>query len=229
MTNSTTPALVALLAISSLATAACGDIALDIALGEDVEGSGDVITTDFDLDGFTRIDVSGDFEVIVDVVAGAATEVTVEVDDNLVEFLDVGVRGTTLDIGWENGRYDATGRPTATVIVSDLRSVEVSGASEVAIAGIDNERIDLVASGASSIEASGSSGQLDLDASGASDVDARRLEADDVRVEASGASSIDLQASGEVTGSASGASDITVWGDAALDVETSGASNISRN
>src|SRR6185295_12759165 len=74
-----------------LGTAACGGTSTT-----SVTGSGSVVSRDIPVSSFSRLEVGRAFDVRVSV--GAAETVTVHVDDNLVEELDVGVSGDTLHV-----------------------------------------------------------------------------------------------------------------------------------
>ncbi len=85
------------------------------------------------------------------------------------------------------------------------------------------------ASGASTVEITGSTGPLDVEASGASTVRLANFTSADTRVNASGASNITVNASGKLTGEASGASSVRYTGSpASVQVDTSGASSVKQ-
>ncbi len=216
-------ALMGIIVVGLLATG-CG-ASLDIDIGGDTkDGSGDPVTTTFEVDDFDRIEASHSFTVDV-VVGSGGPSVEVESDDNLVEDLEVRVSGDTLELGMESGSY----RPTilkAVVVVEDLRFVEASGASGLVVEGVAGSPFDVRASGASTVTVDGEAADVDVEASGASEVDLGDLEAEVVTVDSSGASTVELWATQEVSGDASGASSVVVSGGASVDVDTSGASSV---
>ena len=104
----------------ALLAAGCGSI---------IVGSGELVTREYDFQGFSRLDVSQQFEV--EVTRGATHAVSVTVDDNLVERLRVKLDGDTLRIGLEGATAYQGTTQRATVILPELAGVELSGASQI--------------------------------------------------------------------------------------------------
>ncbi|MCP5025875.1 MAG: DUF2807 domain-containing protein [Actinomycetia bacterium] len=217
------PALIGLIVVALLAVSCGADLDIDIGV-DTIDGSGDLVTTTFDVDEFDRIEVSHAFEADI-IVGPGGPSVEVESDENLVDDLRVMAENGTLEIGIRSGSFRFT-ELRATIVVPDLRSIEASGAASVVVEGVSGDRFTANVSGASSLEVDGSVDELEVDASGASEVDLEGLEAGDVEIDASGASSVEVRASESVTGDASGASSVVVKGDASVDVDTSGASSV---
>ena len=211
-----------------------------------VTGSGVVVTKGLDLSGFDQVEVSGAF--VADVTRGDTYSVVVRVDENLEEHLRVQAAGRTLEVGLapslsilgtatreveitmpELARLELSGATQGTISgfesTADL-SVEVSGASKL---GGDIQAGDarFEVSGASTVDLSGSDGALVLDVSGASTADLSDFAVDDANVEASGAGSATVNATGRLDAEASGASRIQYLGTPTLGrVESSGASTV---
>jgi ABC-type uncharacterized transport system auxiliary subunit len=215
--------------------------------GTVVTGSGRTTTQDYDFSGFTRLQIGSAFEA--NVQAGDSYKVTVTVDDNLVQYLDVRVTGDTLRIGFKpmlsfNFRNTTL---RADVTMPDVEGLELSGATRTRIAGFSNDKkvdvevsgasqlsgdissaeMRIEASGASRAELSGTTGPLDARASGASSLRLQDLKSTDTRVDASGASNITVNPSGKLSGDASGASTVRYVGSpSSVQVNTSGASSV---
>lgn len=195
--------LLPLLALALLMTA-CDDVGL---IGGE-QGSGNLVTEVRDVATFSDIDVGSAVSVNLTVDAAATHSVVVTYDDNLLDNLITRISGDTLIVELE-GSVNLTGGADRSVQVTmpEVASIEVSGAS--------------------SVTATGSTASYRLDASGASQVDLRNLEVVDAEIDVSGASKVDVFATGTVSGSASGASDVTISGKpASVLVDSSGASNV---
>ena len=63
-----------------------------------VRGSGDIVKESRDVDGFDRIVVTGAGTVII--TQGGSESLTIETDDNLMEYIETEVSGNTLEIGF---------------------------------------------------------------------------------------------------------------------------------
>ncbi len=233
------------LALLSLGGVAFAISACDVTIGPGEDGSGVAETVVYEFDDFDQISVGGAFEADITVGDGP-TSIEVTVDDNLVDDLDVEVDDGRLEIGWKQN-INPDVQPTVAISVPNLTAVDISGATEATIVGVDAEVFSLDGSGASDIEAGGDFGQLELDLSGASNLeldgtvdemtadfsgassaDLTEVEAGGVALDLSGASSVQFESVGPVSGEISGASELTVPDGVPLEVETSGASSIKR-
>jgi hypothetical protein len=171
----------------------------------------------------------------------------ITVDDNLVDHLDVSKRGDTLYVGMDNTSLFGDATLRAKITMPTLDGLEASGASKVTATGFrSSARLDLEASGASSIEGEidcgdvqvrvsgassvtldGSGGNGDIGASGASRARLEGFVLQDADVEASGASSATVKVAGRLNAQASGASTILYVGNPQLGrIEQSGASSV---
>jgi len=114
---------------------------------------------------------------------------------------------------------------------ADLR-IQLSGASDFKMETsefLNVDKLDVEISGASDITLRGKAGQLKIDASGASDFKGYDLVTTHCEAEASGASSIQITVSKELSAVASGASSVYYKGEGLIrNIKTSGASSISR-
>ncbi|HEY7705349.1 MAG TPA: head GIN domain-containing protein [Acidimicrobiia bacterium] len=223
------------IAAATLVLAACSELV----------GSGNVVTKEVPVDDFTRLDVSAAFDVTVSV--GETPKLTIRVDDNVEPRLDVGVFGDTLRIGLKSplGALNAT--LEADVVVTSLEEIHGSGAVNLALADtisgdsldvrlsgasdtegeVEVDTLNVELSGASNVDLTGTAGQVTADGSGASDVDLSGLEAEDVVIELSGASSGSVNVTGTLAAGASGASNLRYAGSPEVTrSDTSGASSI---
>jgi len=226
-------------------------IVLDKLAGGDerVTGSGRIVTEDFNIRGFSRLQISNAFQV--EVIRSGSYRVGVRVDDNLREHLRVEKRGETLVIGLEPLRSFNLGGATmeAEIHMPDLRGIEVSGASDVRISGFSSGRdfdaklsgasyldgeitaqdVSIDASGASRIRLRGKAEDLRLDVSGASNLDLGDFPVQDADIELSGASEAEVVLSGTLDIHASGASRLYFGGRPTMGrIDLSGASSIKR-
>lgn len=212
----------AFLLLVALAAAGCN---VSVSFSDDLEGSGTVVVESFDFNEFDEIRIGSTFDV--DVEVGPAASVVVRADDNLIAHLEVELDDGELKLGLDGGLRSGT--LEATVTLPALRSLDISGASEVTIVGIDAADLDLDISGASELTASGRAAALRLDASGASDVALDELNVATARVDISGASDVDLRDAAMVRGELSGASDLTVSDDSDASLDISGVSTLNRS
>jgi hypothetical protein len=191
-----------------------------------VRGSGTLATEERQVSGFDAIEVSGALDVRV--TRAPAFSVKVTADDNIVPLILTEKRGRTLHVRTRGGqRYDARAQePRIAIAMPNVARREASGASTISVSGVDAPSLDIVASGASTVEAAGRAERLVLNVSGASRLRLLDVVARTAEVRASGASSIELQVSDTLTGQISGASSVHYRGQPRVSVESSGASSV---
>lgn len=190
-----------------------------------VRGSGNVITQSRDLSGYHAIEVSNALEV--DVTAQKDFSLAVETDDNLIPLIRTEVSGGVLRISCDK-RVSTSGPIRIRVSAPDINNVEVSGASNVSITGIENPAFGIDVSGASKVKVEGSTSQLKAEASGASKIDAQNLAADNGTISTSGASGANVNVTGSLKADASGASHINYAGTPKdIQKKSSGASSVN--
>ncbi len=212
-------------------------------------GSGDLETRDYEVGEFSAIQAHRALRVNVTVDADAEPSVTVTMDDNLFEFLDIRTAGDTLVLD-ATRNIDASDDAVVEVVTGSLGDIETSGAVSLEVTGsVTGEDLLLEASGASRIRideiaagdvtfnasgasritiADGAAADLEVDASGASSLDLAGVTADGADLDISGASHAEVRVTGDVEGDASGASSVVVHGDpTSVDVGTSGSSSVS--
>jgi len=213
---------------------------------ESFTGSGNVVTQEEAISDFDKVEISHSFEV--DIKQGEAFSVIIRVDDNLVEQLQVEKFGSTLKIGLEPAvSIVSNATLEAEITMPELTGLDLSGASNATISGFKSTKnltvdlsgassivgdigagdISIDLSGSSNANLTGSGGNLTLDASGSSDVDLSDFPVADAEIDASGASTVTVNASGRLDVEASGASNVTYLGEPSMGtIETSGASSV---
>ena len=198
----------------------------------EIKASGTNMTEELPLTGFDRVDAANAFDVTL--TQGDTFSVTLRVDENVHEYLDVHVDSDTLLLKLKdrNGGYSLQGSVTleATIVMPHLRAVTLSGASKGTVSGFEAESLlNVQLSGASSLTGEFASTTTDIQLSGASRM-AGELGAESVTIGASGDSHIEVHGSAQtLTLDLSGASEallytFTISGDG--DVNVSGASRV---
>jgi len=208
-------------------------------------GSGNPVTREFDFTDFDQVNIENAFQGTI--TRGDTYRVSVTVDDNLEQYLQVEQAGGRVTIGFKEPvllrdatlKYEIT-MPALTALnasgasnailrdfaSSDAFAVEASGASRIE-GTITTGDLTATASGASTISLAGQGGALRGNASGASTLDMEEFSAASANVDASGASTISVNTAGRLDASASGASNVRYIGDPQLgNISESGGSNV---
>jgi len=175
------------------------------------QGSGRAAAQTRAVPPFTGLDLTGANNVVVD-VGGTRRSVVVHGDDNLLDRVTTRVRGGRLVIGTTPGSFSTITPMHVTVRVPSLDRLALDGDGNIAAHGIDARRLAVTLSGNGNIEASGSTGTLDVALGGAGTVALRGLAARDARAEISGDGTITLTATRRLTARISGTGSILYGG-----------------
>lgn len=196
----------------------------NFSIGRSVKGSGVAASEVRNVSGFKGVDVGGVFEV--EIIAGNDFEVKVEADENLLQYIRTEVDGGVLKIS-STERIRSHEPLRVRVSAPTIESLEASGVCKVSLTGVKNNELSIGTSGASKVSVAGETSSLTVDVSGASSVEGESLKAENAKVEASGASKVNVFVTGRLVSDASGASKIGYTGNpASVEKSTSGASKV---
>jgi hypothetical protein len=191
-----------------------------------IKGSGTSKTEQRNVSGFREIEAGGAVNLEVD--AGNEFSVTVEADDNLLQYIKTEVNGNSLKI-YSEGKISPTAKLNVKISMPALEGLDISGASDAKVVNVKADSFELKASGASEITINGEANDLKAEASGASEINAENLRAENATVDASGASSAIVSANDTLDVEASGASKIYYTGEPKnIKQNASGASSINK-
>ncbi len=255
---------VALILIMGVLTGIIGCIP---GVGPTVTGSGKLAAWDFDYRDFTKVEAGYAFDV--EITEADSYLVRITIDDNLYDYLDISKSGDTLYIRLKPGYIYMNIMRKAIINMPDLESTGLSGASKAKVDGFSSSHavdfglsgashVDIKnmkagntnfklsgaskasgsiemadgrfgLSGASSLELEGSADDVDIEASGASHVELSDFSVVDADINLSGASGVTVNASGRLDGNLSGASRLIYMGNPTLGgISASGGSTISQ-
>lgn len=197
------------------------------------ELSGQRSSRTHDLTGFDGIEISGQWQV--DVERGDAWRVAIDVPAELLEDIEVELRGDRLSLGFEGGWCIGCFREgpelKATITMPALESLDMSGSSFVRFTGFEGPNLSLDLSGSGEIRGAASRfDALTLEMSGAANVELADVPVTDADVDISGAGKVTLRmAGGRLTGDISGATNLEYYGTVSEEsVDKSGMVNVRR-
>ncbi|MDH4139796.1 MAG: DUF2807 domain-containing protein [Coriobacteriia bacterium] len=216
------------------------------SIGDDLSGSGDIESKEYGADGVTRIVLAapGDLRI----VRGDAEKLVVETDDNVMEHVEVDVRGNTLEIHLDRGTWDQI-RPTRldleleipaleSIAVEGSGSVEagdlemgdleltVSGSGTISDDNVDCESLRVGISGSGMVRLAGTCSDQEIDVSGSGSFEAFDLEVDSASVRMSGSGKAAVWVKDELDANVSGSGSIEYYGKPMVDSSTSGSGEV---
>ena len=219
--------------------------------GKTIKGNGNNVTIERNTGDYDGVSVSGWFDV--DLVAGNEGKITIQGEENLLEYIITEVKDGKLVIktekginlktsGWKSeiritvpvesissvamsGSGDIVGKTT---IKSDKFSTAMSGSGDITL-DIDTNSLSASMSGSGDITLSGTTRDFDATISGSGDIEAYDLEADNVSATISGSADIQVTARKSIKARVSGSGDISYRGNPEkIDTKTSGSGDISK-
>jgi hypothetical protein len=198
-----------------------------------VNGSGKVIRQERTVPAFDKIEVSNAFKLLVK--QGSPQSLVIEIDDNVMEYVETTVSGGKLRIGFKsNSQINDVQTIAAHITVPNLTGIEAHGASNVTLETSfnvsGNMKIDLSGAAKLSGKELAVSGTLDVEISGASQMELA-MSASSAKIDLSGAAKLSCEklttrgtANLELSGASNMKSDISAN---TVAIEASGASKLT--
>jgi hypothetical protein len=234
--KATLPVFSLLILSTLLVLTACDDMII---------GSGNVIKETREAKSFDAIVVSGAFTIYL--YQGDDESLVIEADDNLMQYIESGVRGGKLYLDTKRFGFRSS-TVKVYITIRDLEKIEVSGAVKIyGQTPIDFERLRIGISGAAdldlelfgeelelNISGAGKShltGEVDkatIELSGASKLNAETMYTRLMNIEISGAGTANVNVEEKLVASISGAGNVRYIGDPSIQSNISGAGKVSR-
>lgn len=213
-----------------------------------VRGSGNIVTESRLVSDFDRVSLSGSGHVVI--TQGAEEGLSVEADDNLMQYVRTKVSARTLELGLRfPGTIVTPSQPIRyNISVKDLVGLEVSGSGDIDVASIETERLEVKVSGSGDIRTysltaealnvdisgsgdvvlAGEAPEQDIKISGSGNLDAGDLRGEQVVLTINGSGDATVWATESLAGRLSGSGSVSYYGSPTMDVSTFGSGKINR-
>jgi len=217
--------------------------------GERVSGNGNITSRDRSVVGsFNSVDASG--SVKVHLKQDASPSVRIETDENLQQYVDVYVNGSTLVIKSKEGYnldpsrdivvytsapvYKSIGVSGSGDILSDNNitgtealDMQVSGSGKIDVQ-VSVPKVSAHVSGSGDVFLKGTSKEFDGSISGSGSIKAFDLTTDDTKIDLSGAADAEVTANQKLDVHVSGSGDVKYKGAASVSQEISGSGSVKK-
>ncbi len=215
-----------------------------------IRGNGNVVTIERSVGEYESISSAGWFDVIL--VGGKEGTLSIEGEENLLEYVETEVKNGNLTVKVEKGyNLKSSGRKggiTVTIPIEEINAVSLAGSGDViskttietdsfkaALAGSGDVNLSVKAtsfkaslSGSGDMELEGSAGTFKVSVAGSGDIDAFGLTADYVEASVAGSANLNVTANQGIKARVAGSGDITYKGNPTkIDSKTSGSGDIS--
>ena len=192
---------------------------------DEIVGSAKLQKQKREVGSFNSISTEGAFDL--QIVCQKPLSVEVEGDDNVLPLVSTEVSNNVLHIKSLRG-YSVSEPITLRISVPSLAGISATGAGNIQVSGIGNEKFSIDASGAPTIRTTGETRGLNIDVSGAGKIDTHRLRAAQVVVDSKGISNIEVHASERLDVIVSGPSHVTYEGDAVVNQKVNGPGKVEK-
>jgi hypothetical protein len=216
--------IIGILIFALVATTACN---FSVNLGNRVGGSGNTTTEERSVSDFDKVALLGAGELYIE--QGQTESLTVETDDNLMQYITTEVKDGRLELGIKpNINIFFMTKIVYRLTVIDLREVKISGSGKVITKALKTDNLVLGTSGSGKFEVEDlKATRLEASTSGSGEFTVKG-KVDALKIEIGGSGKFinpDLQSrTAEVRISGSG--NVTVWTSDSLDVTISGSGSV---
>lgn len=191
----------------------------------EVRGSGKRVMEKRNVTPFTAISTEGAFDIEVTCQKELAVEV--EGDDNILSLVTAEVSNNVLRLR-NTKNYSANEPVKFRISVPNLDHLIAEGAGHIEVKGLKNEKFEIDAEGAPTINVAGNTKLVDIESSGAGKIDTHNLHAQRGVVDSKGVSRIDLDVADQLDVTVSGPSSVYYKGDPQVNKTINGPGKVER-
>ncbi|MGB3591094.1 MAG: head GIN domain-containing protein [Nonlabens sp.] len=180
-----------------------------------VTGNGEVITQEFKTGDYDKVSLKSSFDV--ELVQGKEGAIMVEAESNLMEFIEIEVKGNNLSIGMKDGVNMSTRKGVLVrVPVEEIKAINLAGSGDIngtfmlrskrfqtAIAGsgdinveLECEYLDASIAGSGDMKLTGRTEQMAASVAGSGDISAYSFKANNVEATIAGSGDISVYCNG---------------------------------
>ncbi|QBE62279.1 head GIN domain-containing protein [Pseudoduganella lutea] len=234
-------------AAANFAVAADAPLLARLGVGEQVQGSGKIVSQARQPGPFHGVELATGAHV--EVVIGGDDTLTIEGDDNIVPLIETVVRNGVLTIrpvkktmqidgrrvrivvnarNVDNLGVAGSGRLEAKRVRADKLAIEVAGSGALDIDGIEAKTVDVSVAGSGKVEVAGQATRADISIAGSGKADTARLNVQHAAVSVSGSGQSVLTARATLTANVTGSGSVGYYGDAQLTKAVAGSGSVRR-
>jgi hypothetical protein len=233
--------------VLAVVSMACSVPALVIGERETVRGNGEVVETTREVEDYSRLTFAGQGNLYIE--QGFEEALVFEVEENLIEHLEIEVRGDTLVIGTKEGKnlrptepmnfylsvidldrvtLAGSGLIEAEEFQAENLSLTLSGSGNVVIEYLEAVSLNVDLTGSGNIELTGDIKDQDLTISGSGDYDARGLESSVADIVISGSGTAEISVEDNLDVFITGSGNVRYYGSPSIDETITGSGSVDK-
>jgi hypothetical protein len=210
-----------------------------------IDGNKKVVTESRNVSAFSKLDISGEFEIIINQTSTEKLEL--EVDENLISLIETEVKNGTLFISTKEkiGNSKSLKLYISMITINEINTsgaieiknkgklkteilvINASGAADIDLT-VEVENLQMDLSGASETTLSGDATNFEIILSGASELEAEKLETQQTMIDISGAGKATVFVKNTLNVEVSGAGSVQYKGNPTITKNISGAGSINK-
>lgn len=161
--------------------------------GKTIKASKNFVTKDIRVDNFTNVNIAGSIDVTYTQKAGKP-DVKVYTSDNIVDLLNIEVKGNTLNIGFKKGVNVSYDKLEVKVSAEKLNGVSIAGSGDFEFAnGLKTDALKLSVAGSGYIEGSDiTCTDLGVSIAGSGDINCSNISCGDLKTSIAGSGDLKL-------------------------------------
>lgn len=161
--------------------------------GKTIKASKNFVTKDIRVDNFTNVNIAGSIDVTYTQKAGKP-DVKVYTSDNIVDLLNIEVKGNTLNIGFKKGVNVSYDKLEVKVSAEKLNGVSIAGSGDFEFAnGLKTDALKLSVAGSGDIEGSDiTCTDLGVSIAGSGDINCSNISCGDLKTSIAGSGDLKL-------------------------------------
>lgn len=208
--------------VLALLLAACGTTINSITT---IQGSGDVVTVERDVSGFSSIQINLGADLIL--TQGDSESLTIEADDNLMQYIETEVQNGRLIVSTpDNTSIVSNNTIRLNVAFETLREIEIFGSSNITAADLNLDGLTITFSGSGSTRFSGTVDEQIITIRGMAIINNADLISRRVTIDVSGNGTLNVHAEDTLDITVSGMGTVRYTGDPTITQNSSGSVSV---
>lgn len=213
-----------LVSAMALLIAACGTTTTSV---ETITGSGNIVTIEREVSGFSDIQINLGADLIL--TQGDSENLTVEADDNLMQYIETKIENGRLIISTPNNTSLTPSQTiTLNISFSTLREIEILGSSHITANDLDLDTLTIRFAGSGSTRLTGRADEQTINIRGQATINNFELTSRQVMVDISGNGVVEVNAEDNLNLTVVGMGIIRYTGDPAISQDVSGTADIAQ-
>lgn len=163
--------------------------------GKTVKASNNYVTKAIKVDNFTSINLLGSPDITYTQKAGKP-QVEVYTSDNIVDLLDINVKGGTLQVGFKKGTNVSYDKLEVRVTSETLNGISVTGSGDIILTnGLKTDDLKISVAGSGDIEANNitCTNNLSVSIAGSGDIEGNHITCANLEASVAGSGDMDLK------------------------------------